>query len=145
MTKHRPFPRLRTAAASTVLAAVAASSPPAHAAGTSIASQLAHWSTQAGRPGDAAQGDRFFNARHGGEWSCASCHGTPPTGPGKHAGTGKAIDPLAPVANPKAFTDPARVAQAVEGLHGLGQALGLQGDVDAGHQSPRSDVRLNRR
>lgn len=109
MTKHRPFPRLRTAAASTVLAAVAASSPPAHAAGTSIASQLAHWSTQAGRPGDAAQGDRFFNARHGGEWSCASCHGTPPTGPGKHAGTGKAIDPLAPVANPKAFTDPARV------------------------------------
>ena len=27
---------------------------------------------------------------------------------GKHAGTGKAIDPLAPAVNPRAFTDTAR-------------------------------------
>ena len=33
----------------------------------------------------------------------------PPTAPGKHAGTGKAIEPLAPAANPKAFTDTAKV------------------------------------
>lgn len=93
-----------------VAAALAASlAGPVHAADTSIAQQLAQWSAQAGKPGDAARGEVFFNAKHGGEWSCASCHGTPPTGPGRHASTGKAIDPLAPAFNPKAFTDSARV------------------------------------
>lgn len=82
---------------------------PARAADTTITQQLAHWSAQAGTPGDAARGRTFFNDKHGGEWSCASCHGTPPTGIGKHASTGKAIDPLAPAFNPKAFTDSARV------------------------------------
>lgn len=82
---------------------------PARAGDTSIAQQLAHWSAQAGTPGDAARGQAFFNAKHGGTWSCASCHGMPPTAAGKHANTGKAIDPLAPAANPKAFTDTARV------------------------------------
>jgi hypothetical protein len=81
----------------------------AHAADTTPAQQLAHWSAQAGAPGTAARGQLFFNSRHGGEWSCASCHGTPPTAAGKHASTGKAIDPLAPAFNPKAFTDTARV------------------------------------
>jgi Domain of unknown function (DUF1924) len=83
--------------------------PGAQAADTSIAQQLAHWSVQAGAPGNAVRGQTFFNSRHGSEWSCASCHGTPPTAPGKHASTGKAIDPLAPAFNPKAFTDAARV------------------------------------
>lgn len=81
----------------------------AYAADTTIDQQLAHWSTQAGQPGDARRGDTFFNSRHGGTWSCASCHGTPPTRPGKHASTGKTLDPLAPAFNPKAFTDSARV------------------------------------
>ncbi len=67
------------------------------------------WSAQAGAPGNAARGQSFFSSKHGGEWSCASCHGTPPTATGKHASTGKAIDPLAPAFNPKAFTDAARV------------------------------------
>ena len=71
--------------------------------------QLAHWSAQAGAPGQAARGQAFFTSRHGGEWSCASCHGTPPTSAGKHASTGKAIDPLAPAFNPRAFTDSAKV------------------------------------
>jgi Domain of unknown function (DUF1924) len=82
---------------------------PAHAADTTIAQQLAQWSTQAGAPGNAARGQTFFSSKHGGEWSCSSCHGTPPTGTGKHASTGKAIDPLAPAFNPRAFTDAARV------------------------------------
>ncbi|MEY2684292.1 MAG: hypothetical protein RJA09_1436 [Pseudomonadota bacterium] len=81
----------------------------AHAADTSPAQQLSHWSAQAGRPGQVAQGQAFFNQKHGGEWSCASCHGTPPTSPGKHANTGKSIAPLAPAFNPKAFTDTAKV------------------------------------
>ena len=57
----------------------------------------------------AARGERFFNAPHGREWSCASCHGNPPTGQGRHATTGKAIAPLAPAANPARFADAAKV------------------------------------
>jgi len=57
----------------------------------------------------AARGQAFFNATHGREWSCSSCHGMPPTGQGKHASTGKAIAPLAPAFNPQRFTDPAKV------------------------------------
>ena len=49
------------------------------AADTSPAQQLAHWNAQASTAGQAARGQTFFNARHGGEWSCASCHGNPPT------------------------------------------------------------------
>jgi hypothetical protein len=41
--------------------------------------------------------------------ACESCHGASPKGSGKHATTGKAILPLAPVANPQRFTDPAKV------------------------------------
>lgn len=88
---------------------VGASAGVAHAADTSAADQLQRWSVQAGAPGNAARGQRFFNAKHGGEWSCASCHGAPPTQQGKHASTGKAIPPLAPAFNPKAFTDTAKV------------------------------------
>jgi len=81
----------------------------AQAADTSPAAQLQRWSAQAGAPGNAARGQAFFNTKHGGEWSCASCHGTPPTAEGKHANTGKQIAPLAPAFNPKAFTDTAKV------------------------------------
>lgn len=58
---------------------------------------------------DAARGQRFFTATHGREWSCASCHTERPVQPGRHASTGKAIQPLAPAANPKRFTDEAKV------------------------------------
>jgi hypothetical protein len=80
-----------------------------HAADTSPARQLERFSAEAGAPGQAERGRAFFNARHGGEWSCASCHGNPPVTPGRHAGTGKTIEALAPAANPQAFTDSARV------------------------------------
>jgi hypothetical protein len=79
------------------------------AADTTPAQQLQRWSSQAGAPGQAERGRDFFNRRHGGEWSCASCHGQPPTRTGKHAGTGKTIEPMAPSANPRAFTDTAKV------------------------------------
>jgi hypothetical protein len=80
-----------------------------HAAETTPAAQLQHWSAQAGAPGNAARGQTFFNGKHGGEWSCSSCHGAPPTTQGKHANTGKVIAPLAPAFNAKAFTDSAKV------------------------------------
>ena len=54
------------------------------------------------------RGERLFTERHGGEWSCASCHGAAATAPGKHARTGKMIAPLSPAANPERFTDAAQ-------------------------------------
>jgi cytochrome c peroxidase len=80
----------------------------AHAADTTPAQQLSHWTAQAGTPAKAEQGEALFNKRHGGEWSCASCHGSPPTTQGKHASTGKSIAPLAPAFNAKALSDTAK-------------------------------------
>jgi hypothetical protein len=68
----------------------------------------AGYAAQAGTPPAASRGEQFFTSRHGREWSCSTCHGTPPTATGKHASTGKAIGPLAPAANPGRFTDAAK-------------------------------------
>jgi hypothetical protein len=57
----------------------------------------------------AQRGEQFFKARHGTDWSCASCHTENPLGPGRHAKTGKTIAPLAPGANSLRFTDAASV------------------------------------
>lgn len=61
----------------------------------------------------AARGDQLYHAERthssGKKISCASCHTADPKNAGKHEKTGKAIDPLAPVANAKRFTDPAKV------------------------------------
>lgn len=92
------------------LAAALLAAPIAARAGdTTPAQQLARFATDSGAAGQPERGRAFFTSRHGGQWSCASCHGNPPTTVGTHASTGKAIDALAPAANPKAFTDSARV------------------------------------
>ncbi len=57
----------------------------------------------------AERGETFFKAKHGGDWSCASCHTDNPAGEGKHAKTSKVIKPLAPAANAERFTDMAKV------------------------------------
>ena len=57
----------------------------------------------------ATRGEQFFKATHGNDWSCASCHTSNPAAVGKHASTGKAIDPLAPAANPERFTSTRKV------------------------------------
>ncbi len=59
----------------------------------------------------AARGESFFKSKHGYEWSCSSCHTENPAMPGKHAKTGKAIQPFAPSANAERFSDPAKVAK----------------------------------
>ena len=56
----------------------------------------------------AARGEQFFKAKHGKEWSCTSCHTDNPAAAGKHANTGKEIQPLAPSANAERFTDMAK-------------------------------------
>jgi len=38
--------------------------------------------------------------------SCASCHGTDVTQPGRHVKTGKSIEPMALSVNPQRLTDP---------------------------------------
>jgi len=70
---------------------------------------LAGYSTQAGIAASAQRGEQLFNATHGKEWSCTSCHGTAPTQGGKHASTGKPIGALAPSANAQRFSDTAKV------------------------------------
>lgn len=69
----------------------------------------------AGTPGlqefSVARGESFFKAKHGNEWNCASCHTENPAAPGKHAKTGKVIQPLAPSANAERFTNPKKVAK----------------------------------
>lgn len=110
-TAQRRLPRAvpRTALALMIAALAALPALPAAAADTSAVEQLARWSAQAGAAGRAEPGRVFFTSRHGGAWSCSSCHGNPPTQTGQHASTGKDITPLAPAFNPQAFTDSARV------------------------------------
>ena len=59
----------------------------------------------------APSGEKFFKQTHGNEWSCASCHTDNPAASGKHAKTGKIIQPLAPAANSERFTNPEKVAK----------------------------------
>lgn len=73
---------------------------------------LAAYQRQGAGPFSAAAGAQAFTARHrteGESRSCTTCHGTDLTTSGKHAKTGKPIDPLAVSVNPKALTDPAKV------------------------------------
>jgi cytochrome c peroxidase len=89
--------------------ALAGPAPAAEPAGLLSGYQAEARRSDAAFSASAGRGEQFFNQRHGGEWSCASCHGSPPTGQGKHAKTGKAIAPLAPAANPERFADTAKV------------------------------------
>ena len=57
----------------------------------------------------AAAGEKLYKTVGPNQLSCASCHTDSPKATGKHAKTNKAIDPLAPSANPKRFTELAQV------------------------------------
>lgn len=100
-----PMPWIRTLAALAVTGAVSTSAVRA----ATPAELAAGYAAQAGAPAAAARGEQLFTRTHGREWSCASCHGATPVGPGRHASTGKPIEPLAPAANARRFTDTAKV------------------------------------
>ena len=70
--------------------------------------QLAGYTAAAKVAADPARGQKLFTTTGTKDWSCSSCHGATPTGTGKHASTGKAIQPLAPAANAERFADPAK-------------------------------------
>ena len=85
-------------------------------AGTAAAANgddlLATYKSQGGGTFTAAAGKSFWTAKHqteGESRSCTTCHGTDLTKSGKHAKTGKAIDPMAVSVNSKLLTDPAKV------------------------------------
>lgn len=66
----------------------------------------------AGFKADSARGKAFASRN----WSvsekmpnCLACHTDNPRNPGRHAVTGKAIEPLAPSVNAERFSDPAKV------------------------------------
>lgn len=80
-----------------------------HAMAATPSELLAGYTAQAGQPANAVKGEAFFKASHGQEWQCTSCHGRLPMTGGRHASTDKAIEPLAPAANAKRFTDSAKV------------------------------------
>lgn len=82
---------------------------PAWALASEAAAQLDRFSQQAGRSARIEDGRLFFRSQHGGEWSCASCHGETPTQNGRHASTGKVLPPLAPAFNAKSLSDAAKV------------------------------------
>ena len=69
------------------------------------AEQLGGYTAQAGSVAQAARGQEFFTSKHGKDWSCSSCHTINPTVEGKHASTGKVINPMAIAFNPDRFTD----------------------------------------
>jgi hypothetical protein len=70
---------------------------------------LSRYAAKGAASPSADRGRVFFTSRHGDAWSCSSCHGEVPNGVGRHAATGKSIEPLAPAANAERFTDEARV------------------------------------
>lgn len=102
-----------TRAGQAALLALACAMPlaQAQAADTTAALQMQRWSDASGGPVSAERGRFFFTSRHGGAWSCASCHGNWPTAAARHATTDQAIAPLAPAFQPGRFTDTAQVDQ----------------------------------
>lgn len=80
----------------------------ADASAETPAQLLAGYTAQSGVGAVPSRGQQFFTSRHGRDWSCSTCHGSTPTGAGRHVVTGKAIEPLAPAFNPARFTDSAR-------------------------------------
>ena len=49
------------------------------------------YASDAKQTASSSRGEKFFTSKQGKEWSCASCHGVPPTKEGKHASTDKSF------------------------------------------------------
>ncbi|HEY0721258.1 MAG TPA: DUF1924 domain-containing protein [Gammaproteobacteria bacterium] len=86
--------------------------PLAHA--DTVDDLLKGYQAQGAGPFSAEKGKAMWSEQHastegGAARSCAACHGENLTSTGKHAKTGKAIEPMAPSANPQRFTDAAKV------------------------------------
>jgi cytochrome c peroxidase len=102
------FTPLAAAAVAAALFATVAAGPAPAVTPTDL---LRQWRIEAGAaPFSAARGRQLFESRVT-DWSCSTCHTADPRTGGRHTVTGKAIEPLAPAANPARFTDEAKVAK----------------------------------
>lgn len=93
-----------------MLASVAAQAETAQQIGRTYAAEAA--ARQVGFAPSAKRGETFFHQRFANNDkmpACTSCHTDSPLNAGQHAITGKSIRPLAVVANPERFADPAKV------------------------------------
>ena len=85
---------------------------PAMAQDTTPDALVARYSAEAGSDPSPDRGKALYLADHSGGKpdtpSCTTCHTDDPRGAGK-ARTGKAIEPMAPSANPARFTDSTKV------------------------------------
>jgi hypothetical protein len=93
-----------------LLAALAAAPVALAARAAAVDDLLKRYVEQGGADFSAAAGEQFFDrafvdAKSGEPRKCSLCHTTDLKRTGKHATTGKAIEPLAPSANPKRLTD----------------------------------------
>jgi len=91
------------------LGLIAALSAPAFAASV-VDERLAAYQAEGAGPFDAEHGkamwtQKFTHAKADKPRSCSTCHTDNPRAMGKHARTGKTIQPLAPSVNPKRFTE----------------------------------------
>ena len=103
---HPPHPRDCLKGVAWLALTLACAAAPAWA--LTPADMLAGYAQAAGQAPQAVRGQQFFDATHGKEWRCSTCHTKQPTAEGTHASTHKAITALAPAANPKRFTDSAK-------------------------------------
>jgi len=92
----------------TMALVAAISTGPAAASGQDL---TAGYEAAGAGPFSAAAGQSAWGAEHhppGADTarSCATCHGTDLTKPGRHATTGKSIEPMALSANPQRLSDP---------------------------------------
>lgn len=104
---------MKSLIASLALAAGVPSAPLAHAQTANDLLRTLELTARAEQPAftgfSVERGRALFTQRHGQQWSCSTCHTSDPRAAGRHTVTGKAIQPLAPVANAARLTDPAKV------------------------------------
>lgn len=82
---------------------------PATDAAAALAERVARArAEQASFQPDPARARQWFSTAHANDWSCASCHTRDPRQPGRHVITGRALQPLSPLAAPSRFTDAAK-------------------------------------
>lgn len=98
---------MKTVLPSTILVLLFAS---AAAFADVVDERLADYQAQGAGPFSVAAGEALWNkrvtdARTGQSRSCAACHGANLRDPGKHAETGKPIEPMQPAVNPKRLSD----------------------------------------
>jgi len=86
----------------------------APAMGNAQSALLNEYLSQGAKAFSAARGEAlwkktYINAKSGQKRSCTTCHTDNLRQKGKHARTGKIIEPMAPSVNPKRFTDRKKV------------------------------------